>query len=151
MGLLYCVIYIAAIGIASHFIGNAFPRRWFRAEKFPYRSAEWEREGQIYTKLGVRRWKDKVPDMSKICGDMVRKEVAARPTAESVRVLIQESCVAECVHALLAVFSMPVVVFWPGAGGWIVWGLCVMGNLVFVVIQRYNRPRLLKMLRRLEK
>lgn len=150
MSLLYCALYIAAIGIASHFIGNAFPRRWFHPEKYPYRSADWEREGQIYTRLGVRRWKDKVPDMSKVCGDMVRKKIVTRPTAESLQVLIRESCVAECVHVLLTGFSLPVVFLWPGAGGWIVWVLCVVGNLVYVVIQRYNRPRLQKMLRRLE-
>lgn len=151
MPFLNCVLYIAAIGIASHFIGNALPRRWFRGDAFPFRSFGWERDGQIYRKIGIHRWKDKVPDMSKICGDMVRKEVASRPTAESLETLVAESCVAECVHFFLILLSLAVLAIYPGAGGWIVWGLCVLGNLPFMLIQRYNRPRLLKMRNRLRR
>lgn len=151
MKLLYCVLYIAAIGIASHFIGNALPRRWFRWERFPYRSFSWEREGQIYKAIRIQDWKDKVPDMSKLCSGMVRKEVRGRPTAGSTERLIAESCVAEAVHFALLFASLPVTVIWNGAGGWIVYCLCILGNLPFMLIQRYNRPRLCKLLARLAK
>ena len=43
MKFLYALLYIAALGILSHFVGQALPRAWFSAEKFPYRAAEWER------------------------------------------------------------------------------------------------------------
>lgn len=151
MPVLYCFLYIAAIGIASHYIGNAFPRQWFQAEAFPYREFSWEQEGQIYRKIGIQYWKDKVPDMSKLCGDMVRKEIATRPAEENSESLIAESCVAESVHAALIPCSLPVLAIYPGAGGWVIFGLCILGNLPFILIQRYNRPRLMKLLARLRR
>lgn len=40
MSLLYAVIYIAVLGILSHFVGQALPRARFSAESFPYRTAD---------------------------------------------------------------------------------------------------------------
>lgn len=151
MELVYCILYIAALGIAAHFLGNALPRRWFDETRFPYRSFSWEQEGQIYRKIRIQSWKDRLPDMSKICRDMVRKEVKSRPTADSTKRLIQESCVAELVHFLLIFASVPVMVIWKGAWGKLVFVLCILGNLPFLLIQRYNRPRLCKLYRRLSK
>ena len=42
MNFLYALLYIAALGILSHFVGQALPRAWFSAERFPYCAAEWE-------------------------------------------------------------------------------------------------------------
>lgn len=151
MAILYCALYIAAIGIASHFIGNALPRRWFHADAFPYKSRTWEKDGAVYRKIGIHHWKDKVPDMSKFRASMVPKAVATHPTAEDLAALIAETCVAECVHGVLIPCSLPVVLLYPGVGGWIVFALCFLGNFPFILIQRYNRPRLLKMQRRLTK
>ena len=150
MKLLQCLLYVAVIGIVSNPAGNLLPRSWFHAERFPYRCYAWEREGKIYEKLHIRAWKDRLPDMSKIVKAMFRKEVSAKPTAESVERLVQETCVAEAVHGVLIVLSLGVVRIWRGIGVWICWGLCVLGNLPFIIIQRYNRPRLSRTLKRLQ-
>ncbi|MBQ7801301.1 MAG: glycosyl-4,4'-diaponeurosporenoate acyltransferase [Oscillospiraceae bacterium] len=149
MKLLQCAIYVAALGLISNPVGNLLPRRWFRAERFPYRPFSWEREGKIYEKLHIRVWKDRVPDMSRLLRSMVPKAVTARPTAESLDRLVRETCVAEAVHWALAVLSLGVLKIWKGLGGWICYGLCLLGNLPFIIIQRYNRPRLLRTLNRL--
>lgn len=151
MPILYAIIYLAALGTAAHFVGNALPRQWFRADAFPYRSFAWEREGQIYRKIGIHRWKDKVPDMSKICRDMTRKEIPTYPTVESLTCLIAESCIAECSHWVLLLLSLLVLAIVPGAMGFVIYGLCVLGNLPCLLIQRYNRPRLQKALARLRR
>lgn len=57
MKFLYALLYIAALGILSHFIGQALPRSWFSAERFPYCAAEWENGGKVYEKLGIKHWK----------------------------------------------------------------------------------------------
>ena len=117
-----CALYLAALGVAAHPLGQALPRKWFCAEKAPWRSAPWEKGGRIYLKLGIRKWKDHLPDMSRLMPDMVRKDLGSDPA-----VLVQETCVAECVHwALTLVYN-------------------VLGNVSFIVIQRYNRPRLQKL------
>ena len=75
MKFLYALLYIAALGILSHFVGQALPRSWFSAERFPYCAAEWENGGKVYEKLGIKRWKDFLPDMSRIMPDMVKKKM----------------------------------------------------------------------------
>ena len=150
MKLLQCAIYIAAIGILSNPIAHLLPRTWFHADRFPYRSFGWEQNGKVYEKLRIRAWKDRVPDMSKLLPFMVRKEVASRPTAESIARLVQETCVAESVHWVLMVLSLAVLKIWKGAGGCICYLLCILGNLPFIIIQRYNRPRLMRTRSRLQ-
>ncbi len=87
MKLFLCVLYCAAIGILSNPIAALLPRSWFDPEKAPYASFSWEQDARIYNRLGIRLWKDHVPDMSKILKNMVRKEVASRPTCQSMDTL----------------------------------------------------------------
>lgn len=142
MSLLYAVIYIAVLGILSHFIGQALPRAWFSAEKFPYRAAKWENGGKAYEKLGIKRWKDHLPDMSKIMPDMVKKKMSAAKE-QGMEVLIEETCVAECVHWALIVLSLGIFLFWRSPWSIVFWLVYnILGNLPFIIIQRYNRPRL---------
>ena len=142
MSLLYAVLYVAALGILSHFVGQALPRAHFDPQKFPYRSADWENGGKVYEKLGIKHWKDRLPDMSKIMPDMVKKKMSA-VKSQGMDVLIAETCVAECVHWALMLLSLGIFFFWRGAWAvvfWLVYNL--LGNLPFIIIQRYNRPRL---------
>lgn len=150
MELLRCALYLSVLGAVFHFLGNAYPRERFLPDRYPYRCQEWEQEGRIYRRIGVHRWKDYMPDSSRFCSYMYRKKVLPGGDAENLRRLVQETCVAELVHYQLIVFSLPVIRFYPGWGGWVIWGLCIVGNLLFVVIQRYNRPRLQRALKRAE-
>ena len=151
MGFIKCIAWIAAIGLATGLIGTALPRRWFDPLRFPYRTYPWEQDGRVYEKVRIRSWKDRVPDLSKYCHFMVRKKMNTRPSAEALDRLARETCVAEATHWLLIPLSLAVIPLWEGVGGWIMFLLCALGNLPFILIQRYNRPRLLKMLRRITK
>ena len=146
-----CALHVGIAGIVMRYIGNLYDRNWFLWDKFPFRPFSWEKSGKLYRKLRVKKWKDRVPDASKRHKDMYEKKVSTRPDKENLRRLIQETCVAEIVHYQLIVLSLPVLKLWPGVGGVIVFCLCVLGNLVFSIIQRYNRPRLIKALERLER
>ena len=78
-GFAKCVIWLLALALLAHPLGQALPRRWFDGERFPYRCYKWEKQGRIYTCIGVERWKTLVPDMSRLLPDMVKKQVD--PTA----------------------------------------------------------------------
>ena len=61
--------------------------------------------------------------------------------------MIQETCVAELTHALLCLAGIAVFWIWPGPGGLILFLIDVfLGNLPFILIQRYNRPRLIRLM-----
>ena len=57
--------------------------------------------------------------------------------------LIAETCVAECVHWALIVLSLGLFLFWRGGWAFAFWLVYnILGNVPFIIIQRYNRPRL---------
>lgn len=53
MEILRAILYMAALGIASHIVGQALPRSWFHYDRFPYRGYAWEHGGAVYERLGI--------------------------------------------------------------------------------------------------
>ena len=121
-------LYAAALGILAHPVGQALPRRWFDPHRTPYRCRDWEQGGRVYNKLHIRRWKDRLPDMSRLMPDMVKKKLAAADPMS------------------LVVLSVGMLFLWKSVWSralWLVYNL--LGNVSFILIQRYNRPRLLRL------
>lgn len=85
--------------------------------------------------------------MSRLLSDMVKKQVdPTAVTAAQAAVLVQETCVAEAVHTASSLLGLLCLRLWPGWGGVLVWAVWfLLGNLPFILIQRYNRPRLLRL------
>lgn len=139
------VIPVAVIGILAHVIGEALPRRWFDASRFPYRAYAFERNGRFYEALGIRKWKNVLPDKSRIAPGTYRKAIrgsAQQHSAAHMERLLQETCVAECVHWALLVIS-PILLFtMESPAVYVMTPLYGLSNLPYIMIQRYNRPRL---------
>lgn len=150
MGLLHCLLYIAAMGVTSFLLGRLLPKKWFDSRAFPYASFPFEKKGKIYEKLKIKKWQNKLPDMSRILPGLIpAKRISARPNAETLQQMLQETCVAEFTHFLLCIGGMYCLRLWQGPGGVIVAVLnALIGNIPFILIQRYNRPRLQKLLDR---
>lgn len=148
MQILNCAAYLILSGLLVFFLGRIFPRKWIKANKFPFKSYKWEREGKIYDKLKIKRWKTRLPDASVIVGRFFPKFLPKKRIDEKVNnnekiaTLIKESCVAEGTHflsAVLGLYCAKLCKRW-GTAIAIFWGLW---NLPFILIQRYNRPRLI--------
>ena len=142
------VLYLAAISLLSNLAGGCIGRH-FRTDAFPFRPYTFEQNGLFYEKLRIRKWKDRVPDMSRYLRFLPRKAMTDR-SAGRVRLLVQETCVAELVHAALMVLALPVLL----CQEW--WATLMvaaydLGNLPFIMIQRYNRPRLERLAEKLER
>lgn len=143
--LLKGVFYLLALSLLAHPVGQALPRRWFSGDRWPWAPAPFEKEGRFWRKLGVHRWKDKVPDMSRLLGDMVKKQLAPDGKTDYA-LLVQETCVAECVHCWLIILSVGMLFLWKSVWSWLLWLVYnLLGNVSFILIQRYNRPRLLRL------
>ena len=139
-----CALYLALIGALCFYVGRLLPGNWFHSDRFPFRCFPFERGGRVYEKFGIRRWKDKVPDMSKILPKvMLPKRLSWGVEPERVSQMIQETCIAEFVHIILFVLGFGCVLILDGLGGWVVAVVYnLLGNVPFILIQRYNRPRL---------
>ncbi len=147
----WCLIYMGMLGVLSHYIGEALPRDWFQYDAAPYRPYDWERGGRVYEKIGIRRWKDHMPDMSRVMRDMMPKRLSWGVGAEQVQRLIAETCVAEMIHRVLCVFSVGIYFIMPTGMGLFLMALYILVfNVPFIIIQRYNRPQLVRLVERLE-
>lgn len=148
MRLLYCIFYIAATGIIAFFMGRILPKRIFHADRFPYQAWKIEDDGKLYYKIKMNHWQARIPDMSRwLPGFIPPKRILHRPDDAQIMRMIRETCVAEFVHVLLCISGIALFWIWPGAGGFFIYALYVLlGNLPFILVQRYNRPRLLAIL-----
>lgn len=149
--LVYCIGYLAFTSILSFIIGRLLPKKWFDWEKVPFKTLPAEKNGKIYECLHIRKWKDIVPDMSRIVPPLMPKRApkAVHGSKEEMEILLQETCVAEVVHGALCIVGIGYLYIWPGKPGAVVALLNILGNLPFMIIQRYNRPRLCKIYKRL--
>lgn len=134
-------------GILAHVLGELLPRRWFRWDRFPYRCCAWEREGRIYERLGIRRWKDRLPDKSKHTKRTFTKTMVGHTDPVQLTRFLQETCVAELVHWCLMLMAVYMYFHVPTTFGAVASMLYGLSNLPFIMIQRYNRPRLCRILR----
>ncbi|MBQ7918441.1 MAG: hypothetical protein IJ324_00650 [Lachnospiraceae bacterium] len=113
-----------------------YRKPWYQMHSF---------EKKLYEKLGVKKWKGKMPTYDPSLFSVKEK---------SFDEIVQATCQAEIVHEIIVVFSfLPLVaVIW--FGSFMVFLLTSIGaacmDLTFVMMQRYNRPRLVKMAERMK-
>lgn len=143
---LHFALIVLIMGSIAFVAGELLPRKNFDYTSFPYRSFKWEKNGTIYNKLRIQKWKDRVPDMSKYVKTMFAKEIVSARDPKYTHRLILETCVAELVHYVLILLSPIFTQYMDGIYGNIASVLYVLGNLPFVLIQRYNRPRLIQLM-----
>ena len=106
-----------------------------------FRPMPWEK--RVYEGLGVRRWKSRMPTYNPSQFD---------PALHSWEEMAQATCRAEVVHEANAFLSfVPVLAsLWFGKPEVFAATstLAALLDLSFAVIQRYNRPRLVRLMRR---
>ena len=130
---------------AYHFVmrlavGYAVPRltdydfdyrhRWFRPRAW---------EAGFYKKLNIRRWKGKLPTYAPEQFSL---------TGNSLHRVIQNMCGAEIVHETIMILSFLPLLAVPVFGAFPVFFftslLSALYDSIFVMAQRYNRPRLVR-------
>lgn len=119
------------------------PDRLFEQDGPLYRCRGWERSGEIWQSLfHVRSWKGRLPDGSTILKKgFAKKHLQARDEA-FLTAFIRESRRAELTHWLIMPFSV-LFFFWnPPAVGWFMIAIVIICHSPYVIVQRYNRPRL---------
>ena len=148
--IIYDAIYGAICSLTVLIVGLTLPRKWFNPDGKLFAERKWEDGGRIYNKLHINKWKSKLPDMSKYIKSMIAKRLHGSESADDIRRLISETCVAEAAHIVLMALSLGMIAVWQDTGGIICCVCYAAGNVPYIIIQRYNRPRLVRMMKRLE-
>lgn len=108
-------------------------------------------ERKIYVKLGIRRWKDKIPETGGLLVGFSKKTVADRKNNEYILAFLKETCYAELMHTLsipLGFLTLLLAFAWTSFPFLFYIGLpvaCVNAvlQLLPIFVQRYVRPFLL--------
>lgn len=79
------------------------------------------------------------------------KKLSFSMSASEMERMVWETCLAEWVHELLSVLGFGCAWIWKGMGGWTFSILYALGNVPYIIIQRYNRPTLIRLMNRLRK
>jgi len=110
---------------------------WFREKGF---------ENKLYKRMRVRKWKKYLPTYSPDTFDTERKTVAE---------IVGATCQAEVVHEIIMVLSLLPIVFIPLLGGAVALIItsvfAMLFDSLFVILQRYNRPKLIRVMERFQK
>lgn len=111
-----------------------YTKRW-------YQCSAWEKK--LYKKLNVKHWKGTMPTYDTNLFDH---------TQHSWNEIAQASCQAELVHETIMLLSFVPIIFsiWFGAimVFMITSVLATLFDMTFVIIQRYNRPRIIRLIDR---
>ena len=111
--------------------------KWFQEKAF---------EKKLYQALKVKQWKKWLPTFNPEDFDLKNR---------SVEEIIQVSCQAEVVHEVIMPFSFVPILFsiWFGSLGVFIITSCAafLFDSIFVIMQRFNRPRLIRLLKRISK
>lgn len=101
----------------------------------------WERNGRVYERLGIRGWKDRMPEFGAFGGGRSKRTLPGRD-ADALAQFAAETRRAEYVHWSIAA-AAPVFVLWnPPALFAAMLAYAILANVPCIAIQRYNRARI---------
>lgn len=146
MKLLGCAVYCAIAGIAGFVFGRLISKCQLSPDKGWFRCFAFEKDGAVYEKLKIRKWQSRVPDMSRIVPFWMPPKNLTGDYRQRLPVMIRETCVAELTHIVVSILGLPCLGLWPGLGGILVTAVFILlFNAPYILIQRYNRPRLIRL------
>ena len=110
-----------------------YRKRWYQVSKF---------EMKLYEKLRVKRWKNRMPTYNPSLFD---------PRQHTWEEIAQATCQAELGHETIVVLSFAPILAGAWLGGYpafiITSILAAAFDMMFVIMQRYNRQRIVKLIR----
>lgn len=147
---LFCAWWLQSVAITFfttfyHFamrlvVGAAVPHRFDCRSRW-FQPKPWE--ARLYKALKVKRWKDRMPTYDPRLFSL---------TENSPQQLITNMCRAEAIHEVIILCSfLPLLFtfFWGAFPVFLTTSILAAGvDALFVMLQRYNRPRVLRLLQK---
>ena len=129
-----------AFTVVRVLIDPYLPEDWFDPMRPIFRTHDWEEHGRVYRRLNIDRWKDRLPSFTRRGALLKKRLMTSDP--DYLNRFVVETCRAES-HHVRAVLSVVVMKLWTPLPSWLaMFAIALTGNLPFILIQRYNRPRL---------
>ncbi len=146
MDVITWVVFHLSIG----FLSSKIPHEWLNPNLRFFMSYAWEKEGKIYDQIfHVRAWKDLIPDGSRLYrGSFSVKHLPTNDPAYLIYWL-KESVRSELCHWAMIVPGF-FFFLWNGVfTGWLMILYAFLNNLAPIIMQRFNRPRMRRLIMQL--
>ena len=153
LDLAFVIVCILLPSIIALFFERILPYKCFDATQSFYKSKKNERK--FYDKIKVKNWKDKIPNWGKV-GQV--RESENQLNIHDVEKFIFQTCLGEIVHdfcvisslisAIILMIKRPDIFLNMALPIFIVYAIV---NMLSIIIQRYNRPRLQLLLERMKR
>jgi glycosyl-4,4'-diaponeurosporenoate acyltransferase len=125
----------AAVHAGTGYAAHRAPAGWLQADGWLLRVRRGERG--VHRALGVRRWKDRLPE----AGAVFAGGISKRHLPATLETFVRETRRAELAH-WWALAAVPLFALWnPLSGVVVMVGYGVAANGPCILIQRYNRAR----------
>lgn len=148
--LAFMIVLLPSLFVAI--IIRLLPKSWFDYNKIIYHVSE--KEKNFLVKIGIRRWKDKIPDLGGIV-HFKKSNLVDSQNPKYLKKFITETCYGEMLHIFCIISAFLSLLFVPNqlllSKALPIALIYSFLNIPSILIQRYNRPRLLKQLKRLER
>lgn len=143
--ILFWIVVHFLSSILVHFI----PDKFYNYKNIIFREKKIENKGLLYKKyLFIHKWKDKIPEAGKFLPlHPFSKKHFESKKKEYIERFIRETCRGELAH-ILPFFFLPICFIWNPLLASIMMSLyAILSNTPFILVQRYNRIRLVKLLK----
>jgi glycosyl-4,4'-diaponeurosporenoate acyltransferase len=142
------VLFVESVISTLVFLG--IPEKYLDHRRWPFREKKWEEGGNIYQRIfNVKAWKHRLPELSDFFSKTFSKKKIEPRNQAYLEKYVAESCRAEMAHWSIIVLAFISVVVNDCVVSMLLVAIAL--NLPFIVIQRYNRPRIMRLLRQLNR
>jgi glycosyl-4,4'-diaponeurosporenoate acyltransferase len=120
------------------------PAGTFDPGSFLFKSRVWERGGDLYQKVfRIKKWKERAPDGSSLLKDrgFPKKRLKGRDDSY-LNLFLLETCRAELTHWVIIGFAFPFFLWNRFYVGLIMILYALLENVPLIMVQRYNRHRI---------
>lgn len=142
------IIWIACVDVFITVCAHLIPQKFLRSEGFLFKEREFEKN--FYAILRIKVWKDKVPELGKLSNFKKDKLYDAKNPAY-LKEFIMQGCRAELLHIFSALSGFFALFFFPLKYSPYFALFTVLAHFLLhlppALIQRYNRPRLERLLK----
>ncbi|MDD2534066.1 MAG: hypothetical protein PHC86_05150 [Eubacteriales bacterium] len=127
------------------------PNQWFATDNALFRIRNWERDGRLWDEIfHLKKWKEHLPDGAGFFKHGYAKKRLVSVDARNLDRFVLEARRAELTH-WLAILPAPLFFLWnPPWAGWFMILYALVANLPFILLQRYNRPRFSRLIKRIQ-
>ena len=135
------------LSIANTFLSLKFPKSILDYQNWIYKDKKWEDGGEVYQRvLKVRNWKNQLPELSDFLKPIFSRKHIASFDEKHIQKYLLESCRAELTHWGIILSSLLFGIWSSFLQTFFMIFLALGLNLPYVIIQRYNRPRIIRFL-----